>query len=171
MSKSQSNRQHQNNFAYGRGVFACEDCGRQTRGTSESLDAKVCAECYELAGLENMFSDEGEANFGPSWVAMVNELLAKLEAAGGSVERVKAGGWTGMYEFVEAQEAAPSSIIEALQAKQKVNLLNLCYNANGTVTLYLNGKKHSAHTTVGAASEAGLALGGKWGVIYDRTKK
>jgi len=49
-------------FQRGSGVFTCQCCGRRTRITTQDVD-HICAECYDLAGLENTLSDEGPEYF------------------------------------------------------------------------------------------------------------
>jgi hypothetical protein len=48
-------------FARGSGCYRCEGCGRQTRSTGrgDNENVRLCAECYDLAGIENEISDQG----------------------------------------------------------------------------------------------------------------
>jgi hypothetical protein len=42
----------------GPGVYACRVCKRNTRDTGvTAIGSELCAECYELAGLENAMLD------------------------------------------------------------------------------------------------------------------
>lgn len=74
-----------NRFRKGSGCFECINCTRLTRdtgGDNTSLDFKLCAECYELAGLENDIADNGET---PAKLADVERLKALILSKGGKV--------------------------------------------------------------------------------------
>ena len=49
-------------FTLGSGCYVCRSCGRKTRddGNGDSVNTRTCTDCYELAGIENTISDEGE---------------------------------------------------------------------------------------------------------------
>lgn len=51
-------------FKPGKGlqVYTCRNCGRSTRPTGgrDNEHVQLCAQCYELAGLENALADAGE---------------------------------------------------------------------------------------------------------------
>lgn len=48
-------------FQRGSAVFNCNCCGRGTRATGvQSVGARVCPQCYDLAGYENMKLDDGK---------------------------------------------------------------------------------------------------------------
>jgi hypothetical protein len=50
-------------------------------------DSRFCGICYELAGVENSFNDDGIAE----WVIKARDmLLRKIVKRGGNVEKVKA---------------------------------------------------------------------------------
>lgn len=51
-----------NRFARGSGMYACRCCGRNTRSTGrgDNEHARLCVECFELAGYENLLTDQGE---------------------------------------------------------------------------------------------------------------
>lgn len=169
------NRQARNNFSRGRGVFSCETCGRQTRGTNESLDSKCCGECYEIAGYENMFSDDGPENFDPRSWTHLEELLVKLEGHGVSRAKIMEDDWSGMWAAMpktEAAASAPETIVSetAFSSVRGGTLLNLCFNAKGDVTLYVNGKKWMRGTEQDARNTGNGFGDGRWGVVYDRRK-
>ena len=48
-----------NRFVRGSGLYKCECCGRNTRSTGrgDNENVKLCAECYDLQGLENARQD------------------------------------------------------------------------------------------------------------------
>lgn len=50
-----------NRFERGSGCYTCRSCGRKTRSTGRGDNEliQLCEECYELAGIENMISDQG----------------------------------------------------------------------------------------------------------------
>lgn len=43
-------------FGHGRGVYTCASCGRRTRETTVQ-GSDDCADCFELAGLQNSVWD------------------------------------------------------------------------------------------------------------------
>ena len=59
-----------NRFGTG-GCYECRCCGRKTRdtGRGDNENCQLCVECFELSGVENSISDNGESA----------ELLAELE--------------------------------------------------------------------------------------------
>jgi hypothetical protein len=70
-------------FAKGSGCYACNCCGRKTRavGHGDCEHVRLCAQCYELAGYENMVQDG--AKLSGSEQAHVARLVAEVKAAGG----------------------------------------------------------------------------------------
>jgi hypothetical protein len=63
-------------------VYACDCCGRQTRHTgAQSVGSKLCAQCYELAGIENEISD-GYTTLDEAR-GKIDGLFAEIEAKGG----------------------------------------------------------------------------------------
>lgn len=81
-----------NRFAKGSGVYVCASCGRSTRATGRGDNEHVglCAECYDIAGIENAIAD-GELTF--------DECRAEY---GHLVEKVREkGGDTSNFEFDE----------------------------------------------------------------------
>jgi hypothetical protein len=46
-------------FQRGSAVFQCRNCQRSTRDTGDNGSVELCPECYELAGLENQYNDNG----------------------------------------------------------------------------------------------------------------
>lgn len=77
------NRRLANRFERGSGCYKCGNCKRNTRATGGDNDIlKLCAECYELGGIENLISDRGET---PELVAEVEALKAKIVAKGGKL--------------------------------------------------------------------------------------
>lgn len=46
-------------FTHGTGCYSCRCCGRKTRddGRGDSVNVRLCSECFELAGLENEIQD------------------------------------------------------------------------------------------------------------------
>src|SRR5690348_17023746 len=57
------NAQHRRNemanksFRKGQSTYTCRCCGRVTRDTNSEGSIELCAQCYELAGFENMIQD------------------------------------------------------------------------------------------------------------------
>lgn len=73
-------------FQKGVGVYCCEICERRTRTVDrDAAVCRLCAECYEYAGIENMLSDGGED---PELRAQLEVLKARIEALGGDITRL-----------------------------------------------------------------------------------
>lgn len=47
-------------FRRGQSTYTCRCCGRTTRDVHGEGHIGICYECFELAGFENMLSDDGE---------------------------------------------------------------------------------------------------------------
>jgi len=73
-----------NRFRQFAGVYSCGACGRKTRGSGDSVSCKLCAECYEIGGLENDLSDHQHS---PEEVAKkearIEELWREVISKGG----------------------------------------------------------------------------------------
>jgi hypothetical protein len=67
-----------NRFTPGTAMYACRNCGRQTRdtGRGDNDGVKLCVQCYELAGYENQQMDGRE--FSDSDKHTINEYLRQL---------------------------------------------------------------------------------------------
>ena len=76
-----------NGFKKGSGVYSCSCCGRKTRATgrNDNEHLQMCAECYDLGGLENLIEDEGET---PELLAEAAALRARIVKLGGNPVRV-----------------------------------------------------------------------------------
>lgn len=70
-------------------VFACECCGRNTRGQTECSDIAMCPECYDLAGWDNEINDMG-GHPSPEQMLHFEDLLSEIVSGGGDAARVKA---------------------------------------------------------------------------------
>ena len=68
-------------FQRGSGAYRCNICSRMTRETGNGKGP--CAQCYELAGYENMVQDGTEAS---DISADVAQLIASLRDKGGTVD-------------------------------------------------------------------------------------
>lgn len=65
-------------FVKGSSTFKCSQCDRLTRFTGDqSVDAKICPQCWDLAGYENQLSDDGELD--DSTKAHVRSIFAELQ--------------------------------------------------------------------------------------------
>lgn len=66
-------------FKKGQSIYTCRCCGRQTRNTNSEGGIELCAQCYELAGFENMLQDSPEeaATVKHDATIFFNELHAK----------------------------------------------------------------------------------------------
>lgn len=68
-------------FTKGSATFICDCCGHNTRNTGvQSVDSKLCPACWELAGLENALSDDGEERFAAIYADEVNVYFAEIRA-------------------------------------------------------------------------------------------
>ena len=77
--KTQNNR-----FQRGTGCYTCQSCKRQTRATggNDNEHVGLCAECYEVAGIENQISD-GDGT--PELLAEIARLKAIIAEKGGTL--------------------------------------------------------------------------------------
>lgn len=74
----------------GGSTYICHCCGRRTRHTGvQSLDSEMCPDCYELAGWDNMFNDDGRTPT-ETELAVCESHLKNIAKKGGDAERVKA---------------------------------------------------------------------------------
>jgi hypothetical protein len=75
-----------NRFERGTGAYKCRCCGRGTRSTGRGDNENVmtCAECYDLAGIENAITDGVEPEDNPGTVKEVNALWNAIKAKGGT---------------------------------------------------------------------------------------
>lgn len=71
-------------FAKGSGSYKCQSCGRLTRSTGrgDNEHSRLCAECYDLGGVENEISDNGET---PELLKEKASLIATIVAKGGKL--------------------------------------------------------------------------------------
>jgi hypothetical protein len=101
-----------NRFTHGTGLYACQNCGRQTRdtGRGDNEGVKLCVQCYELAGYENMLQDGRE--FSDSDKHTVNEYLRQLSTFIGRK------AYDLHPELVAAVTAAPNSGINTEKASK-----------------------------------------------------
>jgi hypothetical protein len=51
-------------FRRGETTYVCHCCKKLTRNTGDEGGAGLCADCYDLAGIQNGMSDNG-----PDWLA------------------------------------------------------------------------------------------------------
>ena len=77
-----------NRFERGSGCYKCQSCGRTTRATGRGDNefTKLCAECYDLAGLENYISDNcADVTEVPESIKIeVNNLYHEIVTKGGT---------------------------------------------------------------------------------------
>lgn len=72
-------------FQKGTGCYKCDSCGRLARATGvQSLGAKTCEDCYELAGIENAIAD-GDGTF-EKYAAEINRRVAHIKDRGGDAD-------------------------------------------------------------------------------------
>lgn len=76
-------------FKRGSGCYTCRSCKRSTRSVrygEDAADVRLCFECYELAGYENMIQDgeelsEREKNHCKNMINAIKEKNGKWERA------------------------------------------------------------------------------------------
>jgi hypothetical protein len=74
-----------NRFVKGSSVYACNCCDRKTRqtGRGDNEFLKLCAECFDLGGVENEICDSGST---PALEAEAEALRKKIIAKGGTLD-------------------------------------------------------------------------------------
>ena len=80
-------RRSNSNFGR-RGVFNCAVCERSTRETVQS-ESRLCPECWELAGLDNVVNDNGLKYLDANMIAQRDALLAKAVKRGSNGDKIK----------------------------------------------------------------------------------
>jgi hypothetical protein len=68
-----------NRFERGSGMYECRCCTRKTRstGNGDNENVRLCVDCFDLAGYENMVSD-GE-DLSDAYKADIKNLVAFLK--------------------------------------------------------------------------------------------
>jgi hypothetical protein len=76
-----------NGFKFGRSTYRCEDCGHMTRHTGvQSLDSDLCPDCYEIAGIYNLYQDYGaDSDELKQYLRDVPGYCASIEDKGGKL--------------------------------------------------------------------------------------
>lgn len=67
-------------FRKGQSTYTCRCCGRTTRDVHGEGHTGNCYECFELAGFENMLSDDGELS--PSSINTIRSYFEDLMSKG-----------------------------------------------------------------------------------------
>lgn len=80
---------HQHFRRGGNSVFKCQICSRSTRLVDQGLGSECCPQCYELAGCDNQFNDDGTAPT-PEQLQSCEALLAVIGKRGGDVQAARA---------------------------------------------------------------------------------
>lgn len=82
-------------FTRGSGVYACRVCNRNTRddGCGDSVGVRLCTQCYELSGLENIVQDGGELTDGDRSTIKANVTFLQSKHANVSA-------WTSLFADV-----------------------------------------------------------------------
>jgi len=121
-------------FTKGSGAYKCGSCSRTTRddGFGDSVNARLCTGCYELAGLENQLQDDPEsitvqdlanarltmldidAKGGTvgTWATLEADLVAELSKRGVATTQDGAGVLSAN-DFVTPAEQAPAAVVAA----------------------------------------------------------
>jgi hypothetical protein len=81
----QSRRSH---FQRGAGIYHCRSCTRNTRGSGDCVSAKLCEQCFEIAGYDNQLNDSGEVATADER-KLLNGYLAIIAERGGDAEAVR----------------------------------------------------------------------------------
>jgi hypothetical protein len=118
-------------FNRGRGpvTFICNSCDRRTRDTGQGSGIECCAQCYELAGYDNMFNDDNRKPTANE-LAECERLLNVISKRGGNAVKAKA-----TFEYIwpaqavdntqmqtELMQAAVSGINEFLRSTRGANM-------------------------------------------------
>jgi hypothetical protein len=74
-----------NRFTKGSGCYTCNACGLKTRSTGDNGQCHLCENCYELAGYDNMVSDNGVESLTESHISDIRNMAANLIQRGGTV--------------------------------------------------------------------------------------
>jgi hypothetical protein len=73
-------------FQRGSAVFNCSACSRSTRHTGvQSVDSELCPQCYDLAGIYNVYQDNGVDGLKP-YHADIVRLCGEITAKGGILD-------------------------------------------------------------------------------------
>lgn len=78
-------------FAKGKPIFKCVICKRNTRQAGQDV-THLCAQCYEIAGIDNAINDNGGRPGMPEFEDQrprLNALLKRIGQLGGNVQAVK----------------------------------------------------------------------------------
>lgn len=79
-------RSNRSNFQRGAGMFSCEVCTRNTRG-SHGSNVRMCTECYDLSGIANEIEDETCTEHEAAERAQ--PLITACLEVGGSIEHLQ----------------------------------------------------------------------------------
>lgn len=74
-----------NRFTKGSGCYTCNSCGLKTRSTGDNGQCHLCENCYDLAGFDNMVSDDGIESLTEGNIADIRNMAANLIQRGGTV--------------------------------------------------------------------------------------
>ena len=74
-----------NRFTKGSGCYICNSCGLKTRSTGDNGQCHLCENCYDLAGFDNMVSDNGIESLTEGNIADIRNMAANLIQRGGTV--------------------------------------------------------------------------------------
>lgn len=74
-----------NRFTKGSGCYNCNSCGLKTRSTGDNGQCHLCENCYDLAGFDNMVSDDGIESLTEGNIADIRNMAANLIQRGGTV--------------------------------------------------------------------------------------
>lgn len=88
-------------FQRGTGCFSCRVCGRKSRETGNNGCGDICSQCFDLAGIENTFSDYGDEEAYKDYGQEAREHLAALAEKGIDVNTV----WADLIARLDACDA------------------------------------------------------------------
>lgn len=73
-----------NKFRRGETTYKCVSCGRLTRHTGvQSVGMELCPDCYELAGIYNVYQDGGDWK---DYRKAIIEHCANIVSKGGTLD-------------------------------------------------------------------------------------
>lgn len=67
-------------FTRGSGAYRCRSCNRLTRddGNGDSVNCRLCTQCFELCGYDNMVMDGGELS--ERDIGYIKQLIETLKS-------------------------------------------------------------------------------------------
>lgn len=144
-------------FAKGSAVFTCQCCNRRTRATNrDHASTGNCEICYELAGIENAFSDYGADEAFADYGVEARKLLAKLQD-----KNCDMVNWTDLMADLDACEAKAAAPVAPVVDKANRNA-KVIVKATGVRVQLRTGEKVNSVVQAPALTAEVLAQIAEW---------